>query len=203
MKRKIARLQRWLDRFSAACESRRWDSAIVEADCLSAEVREIREELWDMLENGETAKQGIFSRNAVTMSLRSVVIALFIILVSTMPLAVEADKPLTAAVATAPADSGSEHLSWVTEEEDQLLEALRADLNNNNTSAIMFAASPAPSAAKNTGAKKTLPAVRPETRKSTQGAVSDAGLDAEDLLALIQIGERALRGGDPVIKVIE
>lgn len=203
MKRKIARLQRWLDRFSAACESRRWDSAIVEADCLSAEVREIREELWDMLENGETAKQGIFSRNAVTMSLRSVVIALFIILVSTMPLAVEADKPLTAAVATAPADSGSEHLSWVTDEEDQLLEALRADLNNNSTSAIMFAASPAPSAAKDTGAKKASPAVRPEIRKSTQGAVSDTGMGAEDLLALIQIGERALRGGDPVIKVIE
>ena len=51
MKKKIARIERWLNRLSAACETKRWDSALVEADCLSAEVREIREDLTHMLEN--------------------------------------------------------------------------------------------------------------------------------------------------------
>ena len=51
MKQKTARLQRWLDRLTAACENHKWKSAVAEADCLSAELKQVREELWDQAEN--------------------------------------------------------------------------------------------------------------------------------------------------------
>jgi len=117
MKKKISRIQRWLDRLSAACDKERWDSALVEADCLSAEVREIREDLAHMLENEQVPTAAIFTRSAVTMSIRSIGIALFIIMVSTMPLAVESERPWAPQNASAPSnDRGEEVLTWVTRE---------------------------------------------------------------------------------------
>lgn len=119
MKKKISRIQRWLDRLSTACETGRWDSALVEADCLSAEVREIREDLTLKLENDHAAARGILSRSAVTMSIKSVGIALFIVMVSTLPLAVESERPRTAQNVSKPAQSnGEEILTWVTREEE-------------------------------------------------------------------------------------
>lgn len=197
MKRKITRIQRWVDRFAAACDSSRWDSALVEADCLSAELREAREELWNRVENPESVKHRIFSRNAVSMSVRSLGIAMFIVLVSTMPLAVEAEKPWTAAAVTPAATDAGEHLSWVTQEEEELLQILRADLSGNNTAVAAQKAS-----------VPVKPAAKPIIKKSASAAEvkpaqkNPAEMPAEDLLALIQVGEKALRGGEPVIKVI-
>ncbi len=203
MKKKIARLQRWLDRFSAACDNSRWDSAIAEADCLSAEVRDLREDLCDLLNNQGKAKNKVFSLNAFEMSIKSIGIALFIVLASTIPIAVEAEKPLTAAAVNVAANKNSEHLSWVTQEEDELLAVLRSDLSGKNKSFSM--------AAKNfTGPSNTVASAVKKNKKKTETPVlnaavhgkSDIGVTAEDLLALIQIGEKALRGGDPAIKVI-
>lgn len=206
MKKKISRIQRWLDRLSTACETGRWDSALVEADCLSAEVREIREDLTEKLENGNVATAYIFSRSTVAMSIKSVGIALFIVLVSTIPLAVESERPSAAQSASAPVQtSGREMLAWVTREEDELIRILRADLSGQNAELIQ---------------PEKVFSVPTKKRTSVQGknenivvseipalrnipVRSEAGISAEDLLALVQIGEKAIRGDAPAIRVIK
>ncbi|MDD4839029.1 MAG: hypothetical protein PHX99_07500 [Synergistaceae bacterium] len=206
MKKKISRIQRWLDRLSTACETGRWDSALVEADCLSAEVREIREDLTQKLENDHAAAVNIFSRSAVTMSIKSVGIALFIVLVSTIPLAVESERPWTAQTDTKAAQgTGDEILAWVTREEDELLRTLRSDLSGQNAGAIQTESVFSAPVKKRTSAQakreivvvSEIPAVRNIPVRS------EAGISAEDLMALLQIGEKALRGDTPAIKVIK
>ena len=205
MKKKIARIERWLNRLSAACETKRWDSALVEADCLSAEVREIREDLTHMLENDAIETERIFSRSAVTMSIKSIGIALFIVLVSTIPLAVEADKPWAEQAVSKPAKSApQEMLAWVTPEEDELIRTLRADLSGKN--AIKQTESVFLTPAK----KRASLQVKKESIVFSEIPITqnirvkpEVGISAEDLLALIQIGEKALRGDTPAIKVIK
>ena len=205
MKKKIARIERWLDRLSAACETKRWDSALVEADCLSAEVREIREDLNHMLENDGFETERIFSRSAVTMSIKSIGIALFIVLVSTIPLAVEAEKPWAAQAVSKPANStGQEMLAWVTPEEDELIRTLRTDLSGKNAlkqTEIVFL-TPAKKRA-SVQVKKENIAVSERPIAQEIRVKSEAGISAEDLQALFQIGEKALRGDTPAIKVIK
>jgi hypothetical protein len=206
MKKKISRIQRWLDRLSTACETGRWDSALVEADCLSAEVREIREDLTRKLENANSATTYIFSRSTVAMSIKSVGIALFIVLVSTIPLAVESERPRSAQIASGPVQSsGREMLAWVTREEDELIRTLRADLSGQNAELDkqekVFSV-PAKKRASVRGSNESIvvseiPALR------NMPVRSEAGISAEDLLALVQIGEKALRGDAPAIKVIK
>ena len=205
MKKKIARIERWLNRLSAACETKRWDSALVEADCLSAEVREIREYLTHMLENDAFETERLFSRSAVTMSIKSIGIALFIVLVSTIPLAVEADKPWAAQAVSKPAKSApQEMLAWVTPEEDELIRTLRADLSGKNaikqTESVFL--TPAKKRASLQLKKESI--VFSEIPITQNIRVKpEVGISAEDLLALIQIGEKALRGDTPAIKVIK
>jgi len=205
MKKKIARIERWLNRLSAACETKRWDLAVVEADCLSAEVREIREDLTHMLENDAFETERIFSRSAVTMSIKSIGIALFIVLVSTIPLAVEADKHWAAQTVSKPAEStGQEMLAWVTPEEDELIRTLRADLSGKNTvkqSESVFLTSTKKRASVQIKKENIVISERPIAQEIR--VKSEVGISAEDLQALFQIGEKAMRGDTPAIKVIK
>lgn len=204
MKKQVARLQRWLDRFSSACERGKWDSAIIEADCLSAELKEIREDLWNKLENDNTAKLPMFSRHQVFMSAKSLSIALFIVMLSTMPLAVEADRPAERRTAVKFDPSSQESLNWVTDEEMSMLRSLRADLSRANARFNAMAQADAP---KKQSSEKTAKVVKTADAKivvqtEAKQRKHDAELGTEDLLALIQIGEKALRNSSPAIKVI-
>ena len=206
MKKKISRIQRWLDRLSTACETGRWDSALVEADCLSAEVREIREDLTLKLENDHAAARGILSRSAVTMSIKSVGIALFIVMVSTLPLAVESERPRTAQNVSKPAQSnGEEILTWVTREEDELIRTLRADLSGQNAGSAKTEKVFSVPVKKRTAAeaKKENAMVSEMPFALNTQVRSETLISPEDLLALLQIGEKALRGDAPAIKVIK
>ena len=206
MKKKISRIQRWLDRLSTACETGRWDSALVEADCLSAEVREIREDLTLKLENDHAAARGILSRSAVTMSIKSVGIALFIVMVSTLPLAVESERPRTAQNVSKPAQSnGEEILTWVTREEEELIRTLRADLSGQNAGSAKTEKVFSVPVKKRTAAeaKKENAMVSEMPFALNTQVRSETLISPEDLLALQQIGEKALRGDAPAIKVIK
>ncbi|MGD9666905.1 MAG: hypothetical protein AB7U31_05550 [Synergistaceae bacterium] len=206
MKKKITRIQRWLDRLSTACETGRWDSALVEADCLSAEVREIREDLTQKLESDHCQAPGIFTRSAVTMSIKSVGIALFIVMVSTIPLAVESERPWTAQNESKPAQSsGEEILTWVTREEDELIRTLRADLSGQNigsanTESVFSVPVKKRASAQ---AKREIVVVSEMPAVRNTPVISEAGISAEDLMVLLQIGEKALRGDTPAIRVIK
>ena len=122
----------------------------------------------------------------------------------------ESEKPWNLAANTAKKEVQAEHLSWVTDDEDNLLQVLRSGLNANNPSANMaanpgFAQPPAAAkktAARDPGLKKTVKPAPVKNLSAAKQNRTEQTLAPEDMLALIQAGEKALRGGEPAIKVI-
>ena len=140
------------------------------------------------------------------MSIKSVGIALFIVMVSTLPLAVESERPRTAQNVSKPAQSnGEEILTWVTREEEELIRTLRADLSGQNAGSAKTEKVFSVPVKKRTAAeaKKENAMVSEMPFALNTQVRSETLISPEDLLALLQIGEKALRGDAPAIKVIK
>ena len=199
MTNKTARLQRWLDRLTAACENKKWKSAVAEADCLSAELRMVRDELWEKAEESVEPKRSFNFRTCASFGVRSFGIAMAIVCLCTFPIAVESGKPQNIAALPTGAENKFEEFTLVTAEEKELLQMLRANLKESNV-AIRKAEKEAPAAKRKLTARmverqitdvpEKVPAAQPERIKP------------EELLTLIQIGEKSLRGDTPAIKII-
>ena len=198
------RLQRWLDRLSAACENRKWKSAVAEADCLSAELKQVRDELWSKAEGEAELPLSLRVRNYAAFGARSFAIAMTIICLCTFPIAVESGKPEMVASVSTGAENKFEEFTMVTTEEKELLQMLRKNLNDSNISVAavekklpegkaVYAAKPA--------AKPQLTQLPPLQPKPARKG-GENRIKAEDLLTLIQIGEKSLRGSDSAIKIL-
>lgn len=204
MKKHIDRLHRWLGRLSAACENKKWESALAEADLLSAEVKMTREAIWDRAA-GETAgeRAALLNGGPVFMGARCILAAFAIVLFSTMPVSVEADRPAPcgAPAARKAEDAMERRLAWVTREEEDFINMLRTGLSLNNVYTAEFEDS-IPKAA----SALAVPAAgrpAPQARSASAGKrAGDAVVRAEDILSLVRIGEKALREGSHGIKVI-
>lgn len=203
MKQKITRLQRWLDRLAAACESRKWNSAVAEADCLSAELKQVREELWEEAE-AENVKVPLSVRagNMVFSGAKSFAVAIIIICLTTLPIAVESGIPSMSASLPSVSAGRSEEFAIVTSEEKELLTMLRRSLNDSNV-AVRAAEIRSPDS------KRAFSSVPVQKRVNAPAAPAQARPKAEnnkikpeDLLTLVQIGEKSLRGGEPAIKIV-
>lgn len=203
MKQKITRLQRWLDRLAAACESRKWKSAVAEADYLSAELKQVREELWEEAE-AENVKIPLSVRagNMVFSGAKSFAVAIIIICLTTLPIAVESGIPSMSASLPSVSAGRSEEFAIVTSEEKELLTMLRRSLNDSNV-AVRAAEIRSPDS------KRAFSSVPVQKRANTPAAPAQARPKAEnnkikpeDLLTLVQIGEKSLRGGEPAIKIV-
>lgn len=201
MTQKTARLQRWLDRLAAACESKKWKSAVAEADCLSAELRHVREELWEQAEgiNEPTFLEKI--RGYASFNAKSAGIALAIVCLCSFPIAIESGSPNAVAALPTGAENKFEEFTLVTVEEKELLQLLRRNLNESNVT-IRAADKRTPTEAKTLTARaverpSTNDAVKSEPQINKEGKIKP-----EELLTLIQIGEKSLRGDTPAIKII-
>ena len=203
MKQKTARLQRWLDRLTAACENHKWKSAVAEADCLSAELKQVREELWDQAENEAVPRPAFFRlRSCASFGAKSFGIAIVIICLSTFPIAVESGNPQRVAALATGAESHFEEFALVTTEEKELLQLLRKNLNESNI-AIKTAEEKSPGLKKNFTAKAVeKPVVQISAERPTVKQRAENKIKAEYLLTLIQIGEKSLRGSEPAIKIV-
>lgn len=206
MKKNIARIQRWLDRMSSACEGHKWDSALIEADCLSAEIRKTREEILDSARGERKEKAWPDGRRRLFMALRTASVSFAIILAASLPSALEADKPQISAAETVYVKE--DRLSWVTPEEEILLLTLRSEMSKGD---LITAG-----AAANTQARKNGGAATENARNSSESEAQPGGgqerarketvaansVTPDDLAALVQIGEKALRGNSPAVKII-
>ena len=201
MKTRIKRLQRWLDMLSAACDNKHWDSALVETDCLNAEVQELRREIWETLQNPSSAKNSIFTRDALSLSLRTTVIAMVIVLLSTIPIAVESGKPWIPATITSHNQEKEQTLNWVTDDELALLHVIRADLSDKNLlQPLSKQASSRKETVKTARSAKNIDFIQ---QKSELNVESDVTIAPEELISLIQVGEKALRTDTQAIRVMK
>ncbi|MDO4987751.1 MAG: hypothetical protein Q4E17_01795 [Synergistes sp.] len=207
MNNKIGRLQRWLDRLGKACESKNWKSAVAEADCLSAELRQVREELW---EEAEAKTVGVplalRVRKMCAFGTKAAAIALIIVCSCAFPIAVE--NMNGGAVASLPVESvekeAKNELAIVTTEEKELIQLLRKNLAETKTS-LKKAEAQLNSKKNDKKTKVTAKAAEIAPKQITAPTMqinAEHSVKADDLLTLIQIGEKSLRGGESVIKMI-
>lgn len=200
MTQKTARLQRWLDRLTAACENKKWKSAVAEADCLSAELRSVREELWEKAEESVEPKRSFDFRTCVSFGARSFGIAMVIVCLCTFPIAVESGRPHNvAALPTTVEKNKFEEITFVTAEEKELLQMLRAELKESNV-AVRAAEKEKPAAVRKLTAKIVERQITDVPEKAP--AARSEKIKPEELLTLIQIGEKSLRGDTPAIKIV-
>lgn len=199
MTNKTARLQRWLDRLTAACENKKWKSAVAEADCLSAELRMVRDELWEKAEESVEPKRSFNFRTCASLGARSFGIAMAIVCLCTFPIAVESGKPQNIAALPTGAENKFEEFTLVTAEEKELLQMLRANLKESNV-AIRKAEKEAPAAKRKLTARMVERQITDVPEKAP--AQRTDRIKPEELLTLIQIGEKSLRGDTPAIKII-
>lgn len=206
MKKNVARIQRWLDRMSSACEGHKWDSALIEADCLSAEVRKTREEILESARGELGAKTRTDGRRRLFMALRTASVSFAIILAASLPSALEADKPQTSAAETIYVKE--DRLSWVTPEEETLLLTLRSEISKGDLITAGAAAKTQARKPDNEASGKARSVAASEAQqgggqeKARKETVAANSVTQEDLTALVQIGEKALRGNSPAVEII-
>lgn len=208
MKKNVARIQKWLDRMSSACEGKKWDSALIEADCLSAEVRKTREEILDSARCEREAKPKYVGGRRLFVAVRTASVAFVIVLAASLPSALEADKPWQPAVKTVYVKE--DRLSWVTPEEEELLLSLRSEISRSELVMAGAAARTQANAPKGTvygNARSSVTVKKEAVSDGSETATLEKrianGVTNEDLATLVQIGEKALRGSSPAIKVID
>ena len=206
MEKKMNRIQRWLDRCVTACKSGAWGSALMEVECLEAEIKSAREEIWVKAMNAPQAQRPTFSvffRQVFRVS----TVALSILFALALPLSLESENR-----------SGSVRVlseegmfTWVTPDEGKMLEALRSDLSENNrgravevpslvkhqgrteAKVIGKVALPLPAAEKKAGEKVKL-----EGEKSN----NEENVPVDKILSLIQAGQKAIRRVEPAVRVV-
>ncbi len=185
MEKNLNRVHRWIDRCIAACRNGKWDSALAEVECARAELESASEEIWEMASGmGNNYPVGRF----FALSLRSSVIALLVIMVAALPISTISHAPVGIA------DTSDLRLEWVTADEQSVLSSLRISLSEMNLAREIPADEiAAPPSVRIAPAMAGSPIMEKPRESSYSG-----GLD--EILALIEIGQRALRGENIVIR---
>jgi len=205
LEKRISKIQKWLDRCLEACRAKSWDNALADMECANAELRNAREKLWEEIANQAVEKPGFLSRSMP--ALRTGVLVAVILITSAVPLSVN-NAQLRRDVA------GNEEklvLEWVKSDEHKLLMALRESLSENSFRQTLYT---------DQGPAEKSGKIEPEVSVtgSAAGKISSTDeqkrlqvkenvqkqkpeLPVEEVIALIQIGERSLRDPGSAIEI--
>ena len=206
MEKKMNRIQRWLDRCVTACKSGAWGSALMEVECLEAEIKSAREEIWAKAMIAPSVRKPtfrVFLRHLFRVS--TVTLALLFALV--LPLSLESEK--RGGSFNALSEEGM--FTWVTLDEGKMLEALRSDLSENNRGRVVEI--PSILNQERTGAKVinnvelSLPAVEKKAGekvrlKGDERSSNEEDVPVDKILSLIQMGQKAIRRVEPAVRVV-
>lgn len=205
----IRRVERWLRRCVAACRGRSWIDALSEAECLEAEAKGLREKLWRAA--GEDAAGAEKNRAGARVCSLLKVVALAMVMVLTTVL------PISTDVGSVPRDAASVPVTFefLTSGESDIINALRESLSSGNQGAAALTADVpekiVPAAAVKSGAAMASevkpPAAQIEASPKAGEemkiiADSPRRPSADEVISLIQVGQRALRVSEPGIKVV-
>ncbi len=221
--KKLTRVERWLKRCMVACRCGSWSSALMEIECMEAEARELQRELWARAEGEALERTARFSSAGVLRWCKAAAIALIIVLACGLPLSVDQDRPFDG--------FRSDSLAVLTSTEGEILTALRETLSSGNTGRVLLSVEFEPDmqdaprsgvavAAESPrgGTPVRPPAVvrsvvvgetRTDGKRGAQKAESTRSPaeqqtrpSFEDVISLIQVGQRALRVPEPGVRVV-
>jgi hypothetical protein len=186
----------------------------MEIECMEAEAREFRAELWD-LASGEAAGKPVRpSRDALFLCLRVSVLAAFFVMAVGLPLSMDQERPQ---------GFYGDAVTLVTSTENDILQALRESLSSQNRGRVVLsiefpesapdlleigaASASEPGLARPLVRAVRLPEIEPEERPPAPDSEEKteepaAGPSVDEVISLIQVGQRALRVSEPAVKVI-
>ncbi|MDR3165153.1 MAG: hypothetical protein LBU13_06210 [Synergistaceae bacterium] len=203
----LRRVERWLKRCVAACRGRSWSKALSEAECLEAEAKGLCEKLWRVAEAEAVKAEHVRASVRVCSLLKVAALAMAMVLTAVLPISTDAGR-VSRKTAYAP-----ETFEFLTSGESDIIDALRESLSSGNRGAVVLLADApektVPAAAEKSGAAMAAEAVGPAavTETSHRAAKTvDAGVprrpSADEVISLIQVGQKALRVSEPGIKVV-
>ncbi len=176
-----------------ACRCKAWTSAIAELECARAELDSAGREIWEAAAETETRPQARGFRPSKSLLLQVVPVTLMFLLLAVGPTSIESFNPSR----TLSLEAGPS-VQWVTADERLLLENLRKSLSEGRAGLVAGTGSgkAQPGVAPARRLKGLNPAEAEEPRREAVPPISSRGgvsVAAEDLLSLIQVGQRALR----------
>lgn len=233
IEKRLGRIERWLKRCMVACKCGSWSSALMEIECMEAETREFRSEVWLAAQEEAGLVKRRTLRENTFRSCKVAAIAMVMVMAIGIPLSLEQDRPFQA--------FSGDSLAVLTSTESDILAALRENLSSLNEGRVLLsvempvdsapeidgrgaaaaavavaeylptpgARAPAPVAANRvttnrrpvvrvTTAPRTVPSVAATEQRTVR-----SGPTVEEVISLIQVGQRALRASEPAIRVIE
>lgn len=205
IERRANRIERWLRRCVAACRCGSWSSALMEIECMEAEAKGLRDDLWAAAEAEASGRKARNGRGRAFFVMRVALITAIFVVSLSIPLSVDQDRPLGAF------DMGT--IELLSRSESELISALRQRLSeaNEGRSVITVEVRPAPepeaaprgaaSAAERRPVRRVRVA-RADEQKPTETTEARRSPSIEEVLSLMQIGERALRMPETAVKVI-
>lgn len=177
MEKKINRVQRWLERCLKAFRSGYYDNALADMECAWAELESARKELWSEADGSRAVQPSrAFSKFTAAVFAASV-----FVLFGALPLAVS--DQTGKALSQMPPEDDEPLIELVTRDEKALLSSLRKSLSSANSGVAEL---PEP---------RTAPegrSSRPRKMKDPEDEASSIKLD--EMIELMEIGQRALRG---------
>ncbi len=195
MERRLQRVQRWIDRCREACRMKKWQMALLEIESAKADLEGVRRSIWERAEAEETGENPFFSVAGILF--RRAGVALFILFLMAVPLGV-GERPLLLA------ESEEKSLFFVTRDEKELLTSLRRSLSAGAlrfSEADFFREEAPEQLRRNDLPEQTYVSASevwreaPLSRKEKNPPrETPERLEIDEVLALVQVGERALRG---------
>jgi len=197
LEKRLKRVQRWIDRCVEACRCKAWNSALAELECARAELDSASREIWEIAEGSTTENRNGWNPLPRASLAPVFAVTLFILLLAGAPTSTESFNP-SRPVASEPGPL----VEWVTADEKALLDNLRKSLAGGAAAAsASSSASSARSVNKGGIPSQARPAAPPKQEAAPVPPRVEAPVQPEDLLSLIQVGQRALRPDGEGLKI--
>ena len=192
MEKRLMRVQRWIDRCMEACRCKAWNSAIAELECARAELDSASREIWEEASETQIRMQPRWLYGSKTVLLHVVPVSILILFLAVGPTSMESFlSPTSLAIEPSPS------VEWVTADEKVMLENLRKNRSQRRASDFPEAGVERVAVGRPAARSKPLNKVESTGQGKAQipAVFSQPGVSvaAEDLLSLIQVGQRALR----------
>jgi hypothetical protein len=210
MERHLQRVERWLKRCVAACKCGSWSDALAEAECLEAETKGLREKLWSAAEEEALGVEKHGAAHCVFAVLKVATLAMAMVLTAIIPISLDPEARAPIAFPSA------ESVALLSSTESDIINALRESLSSGNSGRVVLSVEipekiPVPASERGAAmaSEKSIPSPRRDVEITFQPAVpAEEAAEAErrpsvdDVLSLIQVGQRALRASEPGVTVV-
>ena len=209
----LKRVERWLKRCVVACKCGSWSDALAEAECLEAETKGLREKLWDAVEDealGAPVRRMAYSTFSM---LKIAILSMVMVLTAVIPISFDPES-----------ESGileflpqRESIVLLSSTESDIIDALRKSLSSGNSGKLVISVEipeEAGTAESGRGTAMAAERIKPAPKNTSavsmgypQGQVKEEEKtarrpSADEVISLIQVGQRALRSSEPGVVVV-